>query len=114
MESQLVSFGNYLLKNYGVYVYSTNGSNIPLYLREVCDADLRNWEDSLNGKENIPEHEVGKSVWLCLWEKSIVAEVLSVGIHNHKITYDLKLCAHNGENTRIYRVDSQFVKSKQP
>ena len=114
MESQLVSFGNFLLKTYGVQVHSTDGSNIPLSQRMVSDADLIKWENSLTSKDNIPEHEVGKAVWLYLWEKAIIAEVVSVGIHNNKITYDLKLVAHNGENTRIYRVDSQFVKTKHP
>lgn len=55
METQLVSFGNYLLSNYGVQVHSTDGKNTPLYQRQVSDADLSNWK--LTQPKGQPDYE---------------------------------------------------------
>ena len=44
-EQQLVSFGNFLLKTYGVQVHSTDGKNLPVYQRQVTDADFCNWKN---------------------------------------------------------------------
>lgn len=43
----LVNFGNWLFEKYGVNVMSDDGSNKPLYLRKVTDADLANWQHDL-------------------------------------------------------------------
>lgn len=45
-KMDLVSFGNYLLHRYGVQVGSNDGSNTPLYSRQVTHADLSNWRDA--------------------------------------------------------------------
>lgn len=47
--AELVSFGNYLLKRYNVMVMSNDGSNEPIYQRQVTDADIKNWAHNLVG-----------------------------------------------------------------
>ncbi|MFI5132665.1 MAG: hypothetical protein ACHQFX_21870 [Chitinophagales bacterium] len=107
-EAQLISFGNFLLKNYGVQVHSTDGKNVPIYQREVTDADFCNWEET----QNSPSISLGQPVWFRLWSADIIGEVLSIHHHEGKVKYDLKLIGHNGETTRIYNVDSTYVVSR--
>lgn len=113
-EQQLVSFGNYLLLTYGVQVHSTDGKNVPVYQREVTDADFCNWKDIEKPDElQLPsQHQLGQPVWLRLWSADIIGEILSIHFHEGKVKYDLKLIGNNGETTRIYNVDSTFVASK--
>lgn len=47
VQQIMVTFGNYLLERYNVQVMSNDGSNVPLYQRQVTDADLRNFEYNL-------------------------------------------------------------------
>lgn len=104
-EAQLVSFGNFLLKTYGVQVHSTDGKNLPLFQREVHDADLCNWKEFQNPRPI----SLGQPVWFRLWSADIIGEVLSIHQHEGKVKYDLKLIGNNCETTRIYNVDSTYV-----
>lgn len=111
-EAQLVSFGNYLLKTYGVQVHSTDGKNIPLYQRQVTDADYRNWEEVERQGPNVnlpSQHAIGQPVWLRLWSHDIIGTVLCVHFYEGKVKYDLELLGSDGDKTRIYNVDSYYV-----
>lgn len=44
-KSHLISFGNYLLKTYGVRHFSSDGKNTPLETRQVSHADTEAWKD---------------------------------------------------------------------
>jgi hypothetical protein len=110
-KSHLVDFGNFLFKFYGIQVYSTDGTNIPIHQRMVSDADLRNWQYSEEPNELLlpSEYQMGDNVWLKLWSAKIAAEIHSVHFHLGKVKYDLKVFGDNGEVTRLYNVDSAFV-----
>ena len=111
-ESQLVSFGNFLFKTYGVCVHSTDGRNTPLGQREASHADVSNWKE---GHPELTEfYPIGKPVWFKLWSTNVIGEILSVHLHEGKIKYDLKLIGDDGETTRIYNVDSKYVVDRLP
>jgi hypothetical protein len=115
-EAQLISFGNFLFGRYDVQVYSSDGKNTPIYQRLVTDADLCNWKvDSDIPEEQIvlpSAHKHDEFVWFCAWETQIAAQVHAVHFFKSKVKYDLKLIGGNGEETRIYLVDSAFVSKK--
>lgn len=116
-DRYLVRFGNYLLKRYGVMVHSSDGKNQPVYQREVSHADLENWkhEDEFNSHELYPSrYQIGQYVWFRLWSADIAATVLCVHFYEGKIKYDLELIGTDGDKTRIYNVDSCYVKDKIP
>jgi len=93
-EAQLVSFGNYLLSQ-------------PKSIHEVDHATLSNWKES----QELPYQE-DQFVWFTLWSYKIAAQVLAIHPYGNKFKYDLKLIGHNGEETRIYNVDSKCVAEK--
>ena len=118
-EEALVSFGNYLLSRYKVQEYSTDGANVPLFQRQVSDADYQNWLNEYAQKKGPGDHvllpsryDIGQPVWLCLWSHKIIAEVLCVHFYEGKVKYDLNLLGEDGDTTRIYNVDSFYVKDK--
>lgn len=112
-EKQLVEFGNFLFKTYDVQVHSTDGKNIPLYLRQVSDADFCNWKDGNPIKAwetKLPsQHQIGENVWLQLWSDYIVSEINAVHFYESKVKYDLIVNTSDGGQTRLYNVDSDFV-----
>lgn len=127
MKSHLVSFGNYLLRRYEVMEYSTDGKNEPLFVREVSDADLANWEHENPelGEGGVPfkahtdypsRYGIGEKVKVCLLPEGeesfpcIPAVVVAVHFTNSKVKYDLELKFYGEHATRIYNVDSILVK----
>jgi len=113
-EAQLVSFGNFLLKTYGVQVYSTDGKNQPIYQREVTDADFSNWKEVENPNPfQLPSgHQIDAPVWLALWSCRIPCEVHAVHFYDGKVKYDLRVFGEDGQQTRVYNIDSAFVTKK--
>lgn len=118
-EAQLVSFGNYLLKTYGVQVFSNEGQNVPLYQREVTDADYCNWsagEIVGNPQCKLPSQfqegdaarfmikpEGSEELFFC------PSHVLAVHFYPRKVKYDIELHLADNTNTRLYNIDSCFV-----
>jgi hypothetical protein len=47
LSENLVSFGNYIFKKYGVMVHSNDGENKPIYQRTVTHADICNWQQEV-------------------------------------------------------------------
>lgn len=118
-EKQLVSFGNYLLKRYGVQVYSTDGTNTPLYPREVHDADFRNWHETPEGYARgvLPSaHQIGDTIAISFAHAtpSMSALVRAVHFFESKVKYDLQLDLGDSDTTRIYNVDSYFCQPNPP
>lgn len=116
-EAQLVSFGNFLFSRYNVQVHSSDGKNTPIYQREVSDADLCNWkvDSDIPDKITLPSaHQHDDFVWLSFWETYIASQVNAVHFYHDKVKYDLKVMGGNGEETRVYNVDSAFVTKKKP
>lgn len=121
-EAHLINFGNYLLKTYGVSVYSSDGKNIPIYQREVSHADMCNWkdvhpmiaDDPVEHTNYPSRYKIDQYVWFRLWSADIAAQIHSIHFYEGKVKYDLKLIGGNGETTRVYNVDSIFVKDKIP
>jgi hypothetical protein len=111
LDRLLVTFGNFLLKRYGVMVFSTDGKNTPLYQREVTHADYCNWKDEEKPEFNLlpSQHQIGDSVWLRLWSDDIVSEIHAVHFYEGKVKYDLKVSTHDVGETRLYNIDSAFV-----
>jgi hypothetical protein len=122
MEQELVSFGNYLLKRYGVMIYSNDGRNIPLYEREVSDADLSNWREDNPQKEDggnnfTATFKHGDKVKVFLMPEAysefpgLVAHVTGVHFFLGKVKYDLELRFAGEFSTRIYNIDSILVQA---
>lgn len=70
--------------------------------------------ESLHKLIGLPSaHQIDDKVYLNLWGKEpIYAQVHAVHFYAGKVKYDLEVFGGNGENTRIYNVDSAFVISK--
>lgn len=116
-RNYLAEFGNFLFHRHNVQVYSSDGTNQPIYERKVSHADIENWiaHDELNISSLYPSrYEIGQSVWFRLWSADIVAVVLCVHFYEGKVKYDLELLADDGDKTRIYNVDSVYVVDKIP
>lgn len=125
-EQQLVDFGNYLLKTYGVQVFSNDGKNAPLYQRQVTDADFCNWSvgDKIgysNSETWLPsQFNIGDKVKVYLKglssandgsikEVDYSATVIAVHFYMGKVKYDLEVPIFEESPTRIYNIDSSFV-----
>lgn len=119
-EVQLASFGNYLFKRYGVMEYSNDGTNTPLFGRQVCDADVSNWLHDEQQKPNTvtpSEFQKGDKVLFCCMPEGlddtsfpgISAEVLAVHFYGQKVKYDLDLLFVDNQRSRIYNIDSVLV-----
>ena len=110
-EAQLVSFGNSLLNTYDVTFFSNDGKNTPISKREVSHADVENWKEKENydGLMLPSAHQIGSSVFLQLWSARIVSEIHAVHFYEGKVKYDLIVFGDNGEQTRLYNIDSAFV-----
>lgn len=118
-EAQLISFGNFLFKSYGVQVHSSDGKNTPIYLREVCDPDICNWKEAEPTKAweiaTPSTHQIGESVWLQLWHDDIVSKIHAVHFYDGgKVKYDLIVGTSDGGETRLYNVESDFVRKTIP
>ena len=117
-EAQLISFGNFLLKTYGVMVHSSDGKNQPIYERQVSDADFCNWEHvEQPDKTLLPSrHQLDENVVHDLWGNKTDATIRAVHFYPGKVKYDLELFgtppqleSSQRDATRIYNVDSFFV-----
>ncbi len=119
-EQQLVSFGNFLLEVYGVMVYSNEGKNLPLYQRQVSDADFSNWrtENGLNGIDDVQypsRYAIGEKVKVFLMPEGeenfpgFNATITAVHFTNSKVKYDLEIRFYGDWTTRVYNVDSLLV-----
>lgn len=119
-EEQLCSFGNFLLKTYGVQVHSGDGKNLPIYQREVTDADFSNWQWELNQSSNTAtpsQFQIGsRAKFCCMPDEAevesfpgILCEVLAVHFYAGKVKYDLDLLFAGDQRSRIYNVDSVLV-----
>ena len=121
-EAQLVSFGNYLLSRYKVMEYSTDGTNTPIFQRQVHDADFCNWKDANPFKEQggtqLPSRfqQGDRAKFVCMPDDpeittfpSIPCEVLAVHFYPGKVKYDLDLLFVEDQRSRIYNVDSVLV-----
>lgn len=111
----LVSFGNYLLKRYGVMVHSSDGKNVPIYQREVGDADLCNWKEESKSTTNGPVFSLGDTVKVFLMPEGensfpgFTGKVTAVHGYPGKIKYDVELKFAGGFSSRIYNVDEVLV-----
>lgn len=127
MKTDLVSFGNYLLKTYNVNVHSTDGYNAPLYTRQVSDADLKNWEGEnpqLNGggtpfkaHTSYPSrYELGEKVKIFIMPEGeetfpgFTGIITAVHFTQSKVKYDVEIKFYGDYSTRIYNLDSILVK----
>jgi hypothetical protein len=127
MKSHLVSFGNYLLKQYNVMVHSTDGTNQPLFQREVSDADIANWEHENPDLEDggVPfkahtdypsRYKIGEKVKVFLMPEGeetfpgINATIIAVHFTLSKVKYDVEFNFAGGHSTRMYNIDSILVK----
>lgn len=119
-EQQLVSFGNWLLKEYGVMVMSDNGKNTPLYQREVSHADICNYKEVVDFEITrlLPSaHQLGDKVFVSFGAQGIIknCEVIKIHFTESKVLYDLEVSGDYEEpmdgrwSTRLYNVDSLFV-----
>lgn len=118
-EEQLISFGNYLLKTYGVQVHSNDGQNVPLFQREASNADYENWSaGQIAGASNykLPSQfqegdparfmikpEGADELFFC------PCHILAVHFYPGKVKYDLELHLADNTNTRVYNIDSCFA-----
>lgn len=123
MSKQLVSFGNYLLKRYGVMEHSTDGKNTPLFQRQISDADLRNWKNSekdIHILNELPSrYQINDTVAIKFGAFRVEeAKVIMIHFTESKIFYDLEIkISFEGTlehppgytTTRIYKVDSNLV-----
>lgn len=120
--SSLVSFGNYLFDRYNVKVHSDEGFNVPLYNRQVSDADIQNWQVGQQVQSKLPSaHQIGAKVQLQFGDQATLAdcEVIKVHFSDSKVLYDIEVTgdfppAHKEQgydkwHTRLYNVDSAFV-----
>lgn len=118
-EAHLTSFGNFLLTTYGVQVHSTDGKNMPLYPREVSDADVCNWKyqetpDTLLLPSKFQHGD--RAVFCCMPDDpsvtsfpGIPCEIIGIHFYPGKVKYDLDLLFVEGQRSRIYNVDSVLV-----
>jgi hypothetical protein len=119
-EAQLVSFGNYLLKKYGVQEYSTDGSNTPIHQRQVGHADVCNWKKA-ERPTLLPlpsAFQIGDHVKLSIFGADLPGQVLTVHFYESKVKYDV--CVYDLDEigtpkyeTRLYNIDSAFVTKNQ-
>lgn len=117
-EQHLVDFGNYILKTYGVQVFSNDGQNVPLYQREVGNADFANWSVGLIADK--PEYklpsqfQIGDIAWFTFDPENegglgAKCEILCVHYYPGKVKYDLEIELSDQSHTRMYNIDSDFV-----
>lgn len=121
ITAKLVSFGNYLFERYNVKVTADDGSNVPMYLRQVTDADLQNWNVGQMCERTLPSaHQIGDAVILSFGSTGALndCEVIKVHFSAGKVLYDVQVNGnyeHSKDhpagtwNTRLYNVDSVFV-----
>lgn len=96
-------------------IHSTDGTNTPLFKREVSDDDFHTWRDNQHVESNLPTpYRKGQYVWFRLWSHDIAAMVLCVHDYGEKFKYDLELLGNDGQTTRIYNVESQYVQDRIP
>ncbi len=120
-EKQLVGFGNFLLKRYNVQVYSNDGTNTPIYDRNVHHADIENWKhDNPEAAAQAVQQtmfQLDELVGLSWYETmpTVPCRIHQVHISQYRTTYDLiiKTGEKKGEEARCYNVDERFL-SKLP
>lgn len=100
-------------------VYSNDGRNMPLFDREVHDADLCNWRDENPQKDNgtqLPSrHAIGDMVKVFLMPEGetsfpgFTGRVIAVHFTQSKVKYDVELIFAGDFASRVYNVDSILV-----
>jgi len=112
MRSQLVSFGNYLLKTYSVSQHSTDGKNTPLLPKEVSHADIENWGGDTDIMVSRFKH--GDKVIVSFADAGVIknCQVDGVVFDIGKIRYNLTVKMEiDGQSffTNLLEIDSAFV-----
>jgi len=114
-ESNVVSFGNFLLKRYGVMVHSNDGTNQPIFQREVNDADLSNWKEEIGGAVFASKHLIGDKVRVFLMPEGaesfpgFAGRIIAIHNYTSKIKYDVEIKFAGEFSTRIYNIDEVLV-----
>ena len=115
-DQQLVSFGNYLLEKCGVREHDADGK--PYGTRQVFDADIENWKDSVYADNllGLPSaHQIGDKVSIWFQGKpqedvpEMVGTVTAIRFYRNKVKYDLEIPIYDEAPTRICNIDSNFV-----
>jgi hypothetical protein len=67
--------------------------------------------DSLYKLIGLPsEHQIDDLVWYRLWSADVSGQIKGVHFYPGKVKYDLELFGKDGDTTRIYNIDSIYVK----
>jgi len=124
ITAKLVSFGNYLFQRYGIMVHSDEGQNVPMYPRQVSDADLQNWNVGQIVERSLPSaHQIGEKVVLSFGATGQLTDCEVIKVHfseskvlydvevsgNYDSSYDIEATGDKKWHTRLYNVDSCFV-----
>lgn len=119
--STLVSFGNYLFDRYDIKVFSDDGQNVPIYRRQVTDADIQNWQVGQQVQSKLPSaYQIGAKVQVQFGEEGTLknCEVIKVHFSDYKVLYDIGVSGNFEQTTehpagkwytRLYNVDSAFI-----
>lgn len=116
-EADLIRFGNFLFKTYGVMVHSSDGKNQPVYERGVTHADMCNWKDVNKPVFDGANFSHGDKVKVFLMPEGedqfpgFNARILTVHHHVGKTKYDLEIRFAGDFSTRIYNVDETLISS---
>ncbi len=108
MRSQLVSFGNFLLKEFNV-----KGSHVGF--AEVAHAHVENWKHEQGAFDHVEfpsRFGLNDDVTVSFSELGVnvdSAKICGVHFYESKVKYDLDMKLKDDQTTRIYNVDSCFV-----
>jgi hypothetical protein len=127
MKAHLISFGNYLLKTYGVTSLSQDSNYAVLYPKEVSEEDILNWEKENPNldKGGVPfkahtdfpsRYKIGEKVLLCILPENqdtnpgIPATIIAVHFTISKVKYDVEVNFYKEHTTRLYNIDGILIK----
>lgn len=130
-KSHLISFGNHLLKTYGVRYHSADGKNTPLETRQVSHADTEGWKEQtpIDSDSKLPSRfNFGDPVIVYFGTAGIIRNCTVIKIHftESKVSYDVEVKWRHLESAdkisagvdkereltdRLYNLDSAVVLS---
>ncbi len=119
-KAQLISFGNSLLKTYGIRFHSSDGHNTPMEQCEVTDADFLNWrENQISDRLLLPSRfNFGDRVVVSFGKFGTINNCKVIKIHftESKVFYDVEvkwesLDGKENYTDRLYNLDSCVVHS---
>lgn len=102
-------------------MFSNDGKNTPIYLRQVTDADLANWKfANMDLVSELPSRfQIGDMVSLNFESSGVIrnARVLKIHFTEGKVLYDVEIRVENFDEegkgssytTRLYNIDSIFL-----